>query len=351
MLYDKETLLNQQSVFSRIARANWIALNNVRTSYFKVRVSADVTVTVAGTLIRNGGSVLGFFTRAGLQQGSQDQINMDLRMLRHLSEALNYSSLGSRRLSVAEVVAKGTFTLFDEVVIPCSMPGTISLSQTAFREQNPQNVLNVFFQQAPTDILTDGTFTVANLAITVSQVYDENIGERPVFVPFFDAIEFPVTASVPSGRIDLRASDYIAALLIQEDTANVGEVSDIITSFAYRGDGTEIIGPPQIPWLHMVDGQGWQSGAGSQNRYQVAGDTAGVPQFVSQLKSWLFYNHIKQGRLSGLLAPNTIANLRLEANAAPTAVAGATGSLIRVGRVMYRRDQVVCTPEIPFPVV
>jgi len=351
MLYDHETLLNQQTVFSAISRANFVAQNNVRTAFFKARVSATVQVTVAGTLIRNDGSVLGLFTRGGLQQGSDDQINFDLRMLRKVAEAFAYSPLASRRLSTAEVVAKGTFNLFDEVVIPCSMPGTSSPSQTEFRERNPQNVLNVFFQQAPAPILTDGTIVVTNLAVTVTQVYDQDVNTRPVFVPYFDTVELPINGAIANGRLDLRASDFIAALIIQQDTANLGEVADIINAYAYRGDGTDIVGPAQVPWLHMVDGQGWQLGTGNQNRYQLAGDTAAVPNFITATKSTDLYNHIKQGRLSALLAPNSIPNLRLEVNAQPSVVAGAVGSVVRVGRLMYRRDPVVCTPDIPFPVI
>ena len=92
-LRDKETLLPQIAPFSTQSRALFQAQNAVRTKYFKARVSATVQVTVAGTLVRNDGSVLGLFTVAGIQQGSKDQIGCGLRLLRHLSEAFTSSPL------------------------------------------------------------------------------------------------------------------------------------------------------------------------------------------------------------------------------------------------------------------
>ena len=350
MLLDKLTSAPQQAALGVNQRATFILQNNKRTRWIRVRIAGTVTITVAGTLVRNGGSILGAISRIGFSQGSQDQVNWDARLLRHLSEYVAGANLPNRRLSVAEVVAKGTFNLFEEVLIPCACPNGANPSETYFRENNPQNVLSVFIQQAPTTVLTDGTFTLDSISASVTQVYDDNIGELPLFVPYFDTVELAIAGAITTGRVDLRASDFIAGIMVQQD-CSLGEVADVVNALAYRADGVDIIGPNQVGWNDLVDGMAFESaGSGLAQRAAFAGTTAGVPNIIDAQRSWFYWQHIKNGRLSALLPPNQLPNLRLEVNAQPTALAGATGSVVRVGRVMYRRDLAVCAPELPFDV-
>ena len=159
-LKDKVAQAPQQATFGTTQRATFILQNNKRTRGIRIRISGTVTNAVAGTLVRNGGSILGAISRIGFSQGSTDQVNFDARMLRHLSEYISGANLPARRLSVAEVVAKGAFDLFEEVIIPCACPGSANLSESYFKENNPQNILNVFIQQAPALIISDAAFTL-----------------------------------------------------------------------------------------------------------------------------------------------------------------------------------------------
>src|SRR5690606_22457277 len=157
---------------------------------------------------------------------------------------------------------------------------------------------------------------------------DERIGSRPKLVPFYDLVELAIPGAAANARVDLRGSAFLQGLIVQQD-CSLGEVADIITSLAYRGDGLEIIGPAQVPWDHLVDSMPEMSGAaGPSVRFSVAGDTAGVPNFVTAQRSWYWYNHLKNGLLSALLPPTEAPNLRLEMTVAPTALAGAASSTV-----------------------
>jgi hypothetical protein len=339
-LRDKISTLSQQAPFSPNKRATWVGQNNKRTRMVKLRISADVEVTVAGTLVLNDGSVLSLLDSIGLQQGSEDMVNFDARMLRHYAEFGASSRIPARRLTAAEAAAKATYSLFEEVYMALAYPFAASRFETLFKELNPQNQLTVWIQQGPAGVanLTDATCTVTNLAADVVQIYDEDVSKLPLFVPYLDVVQFPVSGAIANGRIDLRGSDYLAAIVVQTDS-DKGEQADIINSLAYRGDGVDIIGPEKVTWLQLVDGMPQESGG--------AGSALNI---ATAPKAWFVYNHIKDGRLSALIPPNQIPNLRLEVNAQPTAFAGATSTTIRVGRVQYRRDLRVCDPVLPFPV-
>lgn len=338
MLQDKLTVAAPQMAISPLIRANFILENNKRSRVAKVRVTGLLTVTTIGTLIRNLGSVLGAIATIGLQQGSYDQVNVDARLLRHYSEYNADGPIPAVRLTVAQAGALGAYPLMEEVYMAFANPWTASPSETYFKEDNVNNQLQVFIQQGPAGIaqITDALGTLTLVSAVVTQVYDEQIGLLPLFVPFLDTVEVPVPGPAQNLRLDLKGSDYLAMLIFQQDTS-LGEVADIINSMTVIGDGINILGQQQIPWTALVDGMVYESGgAGSA--------------LASGIKSWFAWNFVKSGRLSSMLPPNSIPNLRALFNAQPSALAGSAGSTIRALRVWYRRDMVVCQPVLPFDV-
>lgn len=340
MLLDKLAEIQAQNPFIAGRRTNFVSQNNKRTRLYKVEIAQDLTVTTVGTVVYNGGSLLGAYDFIGVQQGSQDQVNFDARLLRHWTEFSAQGPVPCRRLTAAQAAAKATYPLFETVYINLADQFAASPSETYFKENNINNQLNAFIQLSTARLtaISDAVYTLTDPVVTITQVFDENIGNLPLFVPYFDMVEYQVNSAQSQARIDLRASDYIAAIVIQCDT-NKGEQDDVIEQLAYRGDGVDIIGPAMVPWNSLVDGMASESGG------------AGAALLAADYdRTWYAYNHIKSGRLSALLPPNVIPNLRLEVKCAPSAAAGVTSTTIRVGRIMYRRDPKVCAPELPFPV-
>lgn len=338
MLQDKLTVAAPQMAISPLVRANFILENNKRSRVAKVRLTGLLTVTTPGTLIRNLGSLLGAIATIGLQQGSYDQINVDARLLRHYSEYNADGPIPAVRLTVAQAGAAAAYPLMEEVYMAFANPWTASPSETYFKEDNVNNQLQVFVQQGPAGIaqITDALGTLTLVSAVVTQVYDEQIGLLPLFVPFLDTVEVPVPGPAANLRLDLKGSDYLAMLIFQQDTS-LGEVADIINSMTVIGDGINILGQQQIAWTALVDGMVYESGG------------AGAA-LQTGIKSWFAWNFIKSGRLSSMLPPNSIPNLRALFNCQPSALAGSAGSTIRALRVWYRRDMVVCQPVLPFDV-
>lgn len=336
MLQDKLSLASAVQAISPLARSNYKLENNKRTRTVKVRLTGLLTVTVAGTLVRNQGSLLGAIASMGIQQGSDDQVNIDARALRHYAELVVDGPIPATRLTAAQAAAPGAYPLVEEVYIPLAYPFSASPSETYFKEDNVNNTLQAFIQQGPagTAQITDATATLTLVSAVVTQIFDDQIGLLPLFVPMIDTVDVNVSGASGNLRLDLQGSDYLAALIVQQDT-DLGEVADIINSLTILGDSVPIIGPQQVPWTALVDGMVMESGgAGSA--------------IQSGIRSWFGWSFVKSGRLSSMIPPNSIPNLRVLFNCQPSATG--TSSLIRVSRIWYQRDLVVCNPILPFAI-
>jgi hypothetical protein len=305
-------------------------LNNVRTRLLKLRYTLGVNITVAGAGLRNRGSLLGAFLEAGLAEAGTDRINLDPRLMSRLSNFFSLQPNPATRLANANIQ---NVTLSEEIILPLAHPYSANPQESFYVEADIKNTLEVFstFNGNAALIVNGGTVALSNPQVSVSQAHDVNVAERPAVDVFIRQVTQQVSGANTALEVDLRGSRYLAGIIVQQDT-NVGEVTDIINSLVFRGDGYDIIGPTFVPWTELVQEQAYQSGGA---------DVDGA--------SWM-YNFVKSGRMSTMLHPAMLSNLRLECNVQPSVAAGATSSLIRVALIEYERRPGVTSAEMPFTV-
>lgn len=308
--------------------------NNKRTERFNLRITGQVDITVAGTGLRNRGSILAAMTDLGFEDGSADMVVADARLQRAYAEFMAASILPAVRLGGPGVQAA---TLLNEVVpIFMSSPHSVDPNETKYTEVNKQAALNVFLTpQRLIGRLVAGapTGTVTNLAATIEQVYDD-LTEAPYATIFQRQIVQNVAAANAALRIDLRGSRWIRGLVIQQDT-DIGEVADIINSIVLRGDSNSMIGDAAVPILDLDDAASYEYGGG------VARSLNGG--------AYTFIDFQRYGRISSWWNPYQDTNLRLEVNCQPSVTGGAAVSLIRVGVLEYQQTAVT-DKNIPFTI-
>lgn len=305
-------------------------LNNVRTRLLKLRYTLGVNITVAGAGLRNGGSLLGAFSEGGLAEAGTDRINLDPRLMRRISNFFSLNTNPNTRLANANIQ---NVTLSEEIILPLAHPYSGWPSESFYVEADIKNTLEAFstFNNNPALIVNGGTVALSSPVVTVSQDHDINVLSRPDVDIFVRQVTQTVSAANNALEIDLRGSRYLAGIAIQQDT-NVGEVTDVINSLVFRGDGYDIIGPTFVPFTELVQSQAYQSGGA---------DLDGVSYI---------YNFVKNGRMSTMLHPAMLSNLRLEVDCQPSVTAGATSSKIRVALIEYERRPGVTAAEMSFTV-
>lgn len=305
-------------------------LNNVRSKLLRLRYTLGVNITVAGTGIKNRGSLLGAFTEGGLAEAGTDRINLDPRLMSRLSNFFGLQPNPSTRLANANIQ---NVTLSEEIILPLSHPYAARPQESFYVEADIKNTLEAFstYNGLATNIVTGGTVALSNPTVTVNQDHDVQVGQRPAVDIYVRQVTQQVSGANTALEVDLKGSRFLAGIIVQQDT-NVGEQTDIINSLVFRGDGYDIIGPTFVPFTELVQGQAYQSGGA---------DLDGA--------SWM-YNFIKSGRMSTMLHPAMLSNLRLEVNCQPSAAAGATSSLIRVALIEYERRPGVTSADMPFQV-
>lgn len=313
-------------------RSSALLKNAVRTLKLRVTVTGDVVVTAGGTGIVNRGSLLGAIDKIGLLENGNERWNLDARVLAHISRAYSAGRDAAIRLTAAQAAAPATYSLRETFDMHLAVPTTASPTETAFVEQDTRQALEFFAlpNLSAAKVVKGGTVALQNVKITAEQVYDDKRDEKPLFVPTAREIVRAVAAQNDAEQIFIRSSRFIRALCISQDS-DVGEVGDIITSIAIRGDHRDIIGPAQAPWANLVYGQAQEFG----------GEMDGT-------LSHLFLSWIRHARLSTVFNPAADRNLRIEAKVAPSAVAGATNSKIRVTVLEFERIQDVTAAALPF---
>ena len=293
--------------------------NNRRTEKYQLRVSADVTVTVAGAAgtLRNRGSALALLTDASFIDGGVPKISADPRLLHAVAEAMAPSALPITALDQTSVT---TQTITDVLPLHLASPRTLDPNETKYVEPNPQLQQQISVTPLRTAArLAGGAFaaTFANLRVRVEQVADDIIGVPPLLNVYGRQITTDITAANTALKVDLRGSRYIRGICIQQDT-DQGEVTDIINALVLRGDAKSIIGDRAVNYVdlqrHMAEEQGGQ--------VNVSG--------------YLFVDFLRYGRLASLFSPYQDANLRLELDVQPSG-GGNTGSKVRVFVWEYER--------------
>lgn len=317
-----------QRVFSRL-------INGVRTYAVHVHARARIAISVANaTAVRNRGSVWALFDSVGLEENGRDRHEYDGRILRFASEMHAPSALSATRLTSPNI---GTTLLEESALIFFSHPLSAVPHETVYRELDARQLLQVFARMvaSPTAALVDiggATVVVDQISIEVTQIYDSRSADVPVFIPTVRQMVFTVPAANPQQSEFIKTPAFIRAMVIQQEAATSGEVSDIITALALRGDFRDIIGPQQSP----MDGFQFAS------EFEFGG-------LVLSNQAYLGLNFQRSGKLSNVINPQDDVNLRFEFNALPT-VAGTGASRIRVAIFELERTAGLVTPEITFPI-
>lgn len=309
--------------------------NGRRTNRINLGCTLGINVTVAGAGVRNNGSLLGAWDEVGMVEGGKEVVVLDARAAHHLGLFFAGSNVRSTRLAGAGVQ---NITARENIVLHLAHPTAAKQEESVFTERNVNNKLQVFakYNGLAANIVSGGTVALTAPQITVTQDLDEMRGTPPAVNIHIRQLNEEITAANPQKKIDLTGERFLAGILVQQDAGTVGEVSDIINSLVFRGDGNDIIGPGKVSWADLTDFMSDQSG--------------GAGHDLTWGRSWWAYNFVNHGRMSAMLNPDELKNLRLEVDCQPTAAAGATSSNIRVIIVEYERRQGITAAEMGFSV-
>lgn len=303
------------------ARTRVDAENNKRTERFMLRVTGQVDITVAGTGLRNRGSILAAMSEMGFTDAGADKVVLDPRLARFIAEYFAPSALPALRLGGAGVQAA---TLLNETVpLWLAAPNSVNPNDTKYVEVNKQSALQVFINPNRTiGRLVAGapTGTITNLQATVQQVFDDLLGTPPMLTCYTRQLVQTVAGTNAALKIDLRGSRYIRAIAIQQDT-DQGEDPTLITGVVLRGDAASIIGDRTVPYVDL-----------QEHSQELAGGAVNV----AAAPGYLLYDFMRYGRLSTFWNPYQDTNLRLEL-AVNNSTIGGTNPVIRVAVLEYER--------------
>lgn len=307
-------------------------LSGFRTHSF--RLTARATLTLAGgpaTALRNAGSVWGAISNVGLVENGVDRWNVPGLFLRYLSEMVAPQPQPFQRVTA---FANGAYTLEESVIIPFAWPLGVTPVETCFVERNPRQASFVFAVLNPAGtqlVATPGTAVFTNVTISVEQIYDDLLAIKPLFVPTARMVQQQITGASTNLDFFLRTTERLRAVIIGQQT-DIGDVEDIISAAALRGDFRDIIGPGQVTWDDLV--KGWATylyGGGIRN----FGFSATAAQPTTD--TYLGLNFQEAGRLGNTLDPNTDVNLRLNLTAQPSVTGGAATSFVNAMLIELER--------------
>lgn len=314
--------------------------NGVRTLRVRLTVEGTVSVTVAGTGIRNRGSILAALGDLGISENGTDRWRGDARALAHAMQFYAAGRPGTtarRRLTAAEATAIGDYDLKETFELVLAPTNIASPTEASFLEANESAPLEVFAemaQNAAAKIVAGGTVTLSGLTVRATQIFDDKRGlptDPVAVIPTCRRVaQKAVAAANDSEIIYIQTNRYSRGICISTDS-DVGEVGDVINALAVRGDERDVIGPNKSPWADEVADQ-----------YFYAGGA------VDDTDAHLFLPWVRHGRLSTMHNPAADLNMRIEADVQPSAVAGATNSKITVHIFEMERVEGLVVDPMPF---
>lgn len=298
-----------------------------RTEKLQARVTGQVDITVAGTSVRNRGSILAAITEAGFTSNGRDKVLAELRAQRFIADYFANGQLPATRLAGFGVQAA---TQLSEVVpLWLCFPQTIAPGESKYVEAIKNALLEAFFNpNRAIGRLVGGapTGTITNLNVTVEQVYDKEFSAPSLFSRFTRQIITNVVAANTALVVDLRDARALRGILIMQES-DEGEVNDIVNSLVLRGDNSAVIGPKNVLWNDLVDAQ-----------FEEAG-----PVVVGN-RAYYYHNFVRYGRMSTRYEPGQDSNLRLELNVQPSVTGVGTGSKVRVVLDLVEPSEVPVMP-------
>lgn len=289
----------------------------VRT--FALQLRLRLTATLAGgpaTAINNGGSPWAVFNRVGIDENGAQNIAFDPLAAVTLTQmfAPRDTDKGRTRLTL---LADGAYNLEESIFIPFSGVQTAGPAESIFMERDVRRDLKAFVNQDVASgvgrlVRTPGTCAISNVSVSVSQRYDVDRQDRTILLPVIRDVELSVNGASTEFPFKIDSVRYLQGMIIRQITDGAGEVDDIISALALRADNRDIIGP------------GLKSYEEAQADAQMIFPGDVVPR--GTLPVWFRQG----GRLSNVLNPNTMSNLKFVFNVAPSVTAGATNSRIRI---------------------
>jgi hypothetical protein len=293
-----------------------------QTAFLTVVITGVLAVTVNGTALLNRGSIMAAFKEMGISENGKDRQYIDPRILRFIAEAASPSTPTAVRAANANV---GTTNLRETFRVYFGHPFSLSPRETNFIVRDPSQDFSFFHKldgnnNGVANIVQGGTATLQNVVVKVQQTMDEYEAARPAFIPTIRMVSEKVTGADNNKDIYLRPSNYVRAIVIQQDS-DKGEVSDIINALQLQGDRRQLIGPEKSDWSLLSQAQ----------EFDWGGSMLGAP-------GYLLVNFQEGGRLANIWNPTQDSNLRLTVDCQPTAFAGATTSTIRVAILELERD-------------
>lgn len=310
----------------------------VRTYIVELRVR--LTVTLAGgpaTAILNGGTPWAVFERAGLDENGTRRVDVDPRLIALWTAMFVGQDIDKGRVRQTSL-ADGAYNLEETIFLAFSGYPVAGPSETLFLERNVANAFSAFVKlntlnAAGKIVATGGTAVVSAVQVDVVQRYDWNRAARTILLPVVRQDEMQVNGTSAEFLFKIQSERYLQGLIVQQDTTGAGEVDDIITSLALRADGRDIYGPDLVPYRDLQ---------------LLAQSEFASDEVVTRGNLPIWFR--KGGRLSNILNPNTLSNLRLVMNVTPSVVAGAGTSNIRVALLELERVPGLTADTVPFEV-
>lgn len=312
-------------------------INAVSSNFVTLVFTGSLAISVASaTNIRNRGSILACYDEIGIDENGTDRHIYDGRVLRVLSEMAAPSALSAKRVSAVTVA---TYPLEECVRIYFAHPFAAVPRETAYLERDTKQLLQVFAKlnaSAKDKLATAGAATLAlsSLVITVTHGYDKNEPNLPEFIPAVRQQIVSVDSANPQLPEFLKGSNAIRQIVVSQEGTTIGEVSDIINSLVLRSDDTDFIGPGKMDWDDLQLEQEFEFGGA----------------IVASNRAHLGINFQQGGRLSSVVSPAQLNNLRFEFDCQPSVTAGAGNSKIRITIVELLRLEGRTNPASAIPV-
>lgn len=309
----------------------------VRTYELEYRVRG--TVTLAGgpaTAILNGGSILAAFLRLGTDENGTRWIDVDPLLAYIYHQMMTQQDTAKNRVRLTNP-ANGAYDLEESVFLPFAGVGTAVPSETLYLERDARKNFSAFVTQGPVSVAgtlvqTPGTAVLSNVSVSVTQRYDTDRSDGTILLPSMRQEEKQITGVSTEFPFKLESEKYLQGLIVQQWTTGAGEVADIINSLALRADGWDGIGPSLVGYEEL------------QARAQL--EFSGSVVERGNLPIWFR----KGGRLSNVLNPNALANLRLLLNCQPSATVGAGTSIVRVCYLELERVPGLTAATVPYQI-
>lgn len=311
-------------------------ISNKRTGYIVLTVEAAVTLAGgAATTIFNGGSVISLLDFAGFSDAGDDRAYWPAMSWLALANRLTFGGSSAYGLPGPNLrlnsIANGVYPLRETIVIPFAgmgPQGSTAPWETCHLQPDPKQDswawvipnLNI------TNLVDAGGSITTPVTVSGFQVFDENIGLLPMFIPKFKWIQQSISGAVTQLPFYIKESTPMRGIVFSQVDSVAGIVSDIANSVRLLDDAPDgmYIGPNNAPFAGLAQWEAFKLGLAPFLGNSVA---TGLPTAQNGLGTY-YHNWQDGGRLSNIYNPrNAGNNLRLEVTGQPSVVGGGSASM------------------------